>query len=91
MNAPRCPHAASGCNGPTEGECIGLCMPARLDAVIRRDLPSGPVYFTASGGCPRWVNRLRFAERFTQRGAQRIADALRRMDIADATVERVQP
>lgn len=21
----RCQHAASGCNGPKEGECIGLC------------------------------------------------------------------
>lgn len=25
MNAPRCPHAISGCNSP-EGECAGLCM-----------------------------------------------------------------
>lgn len=27
MSPARCPHAASGCNGPTEGECLGLCMP----------------------------------------------------------------
>ncbi len=26
MNAPRCPHALSGCTYP-EGECAGLCMP----------------------------------------------------------------
>lgn len=22
----RCPFASSGCNGPKEGECLGLCM-----------------------------------------------------------------
>lgn len=51
--APICPHAASGCNAP-EGECLGLCISARVvriydetiyptvaerDAAIRADFP----------------------------------------------------
>lgn len=87
MNAPRCPYAASGCNSP-EGECLQLCL-SRLDTVIRRDLPPGPVYFTASGGCPRWTSRIDVAERFTARGAGKIAKALQLLDHCDLSLQRV--
>lgn len=81
MSAPRCPHAASGCNGPTEGECMGLCMPRHLGTVVARTMPGDrTVYFTASHGFPRWVSDVRFAERFTPRGALSMADALVRFD-----------
>ena len=26
----RCPAASSGCNGPREGECMGLCHPIKF-------------------------------------------------------------
>lgn len=81
MTAPRCPHAASGCNGPTEGECMGLCMPRQLGTVVARTMPGERlVYFTASHGFPRWVSDVRFAERYTPRGALSMADALVRFD-----------
>lgn len=86
MTPYRCPHTASGCSYP-EGECLGLCMPRPstprplLDSVIARTMPGDrQVFFTASHGFPRWVSDVRFAERYTPRGALSMADALVRFD-----------
>lgn len=91
MNTLRCSHAASGCNGPVEAECMGLCdlRPSLtiaaprplLDSVVARTMPGDrQVFFTASHGFPRWVSDVRFAERYTPRGALSMADALVRFD-----------
>lgn len=36
----RCPFASSGCNGPIEGECVGLCLHR---AVINTETMTRPV------------------------------------------------
>lgn len=77
MTGPACPHAASGCNYP-EGDCADLCR--RLDTLVVRQLASGPVYFTASGGAPRWVSRPELAEAFPARAAANLANVFARLE-----------
>ncbi len=66
---------------------MGLCSLRQLaprpllDSVVTRTMPGDrQVYFTASHGFPRWVSDVRFAERYTPRGALSMAHALVRFD-----------
>ena len=43
IKKPRCPAASSGCNGPKEGECMGLCTHRAFTPA-----PAEPVFVRSS-------------------------------------------
>lgn len=77
MTRTACPHAASGCNYP-EGECANLCR--QLDTLVVRQLATGPVYFSATNGVPRWVSKREDAEALSRRAAGGLAAAFTRLE-----------